>query len=129
MSEEKTFFTMNIASEKYYKKASLICKHFLINMRFFWDTFYQTVIHKEKINTENTAQGNRTYDHFREEGKKIKRYTPIDPITGMYFGTRISVSYIYNEMYKTPIVEDDDVCNSSGEILAQKYRFQKAYRR
>ena len=33
-------------------------------------TFYQTVIHKEKINTENTAQGNRTYDHFREEGKK-----------------------------------------------------------
>ena len=44
----------------------------------------------------------------------------------MYFGTRISVSYIYNEMYKTPIVEDDDVCNSSGEILAQKYRFQKA---
>ena len=37
---------------------------------FFGDTFYQTVIHKEKINTENTAQGNRTYDHFREEGKK-----------------------------------------------------------
>ena len=36
---------------------------------FFGDTFYQTVIHKEKINTENTAQGNRTYDHFREEGK------------------------------------------------------------
>ena len=25
---------------------------------------------KKKINTENTAQGNRTYDHFREEGKK-----------------------------------------------------------
>ena len=62
--------------------------------------------------------------------KKIKRYTPIDPITGMYFGTRISVSHIYNEMYKTPIVgKYDDVCNSSGEILAQKYRFQKAWRR
>ena len=47
----------------------------------------------------------------------------------MYFGTRISVSYIFNEMYKTPIVEDDDVCNSSGEILAQKYRFQKGLKK
>ena len=92
---------------------------------FFGDTFYQTVIHKEKINTEILHKGTElTITFVRKE--KIKRYTPIDPITGMYFGTRISVSYIYNEMYKTPIVEDDDVCNSSGEILAQKYRFQKA---
>ena len=37
---------------------------------FLGNLLPQTVIHKEKINTENTAQGNRTYDHFREEGKK-----------------------------------------------------------
>ena len=38
---------------------------------------------------------------------------------GNVFGTRISVSYIYNKMYETPIVGKDDVCNRSGEILAQ----------